>query len=797
MMSFTLTVPVHPAPRSLVALLGVALASGASAQSLRDLPSRHFDVRPGVHRHAADLDRDGDIDLIATDGVGVQVFENLGQLRFAEGGSRGIPRRTNEHLALLDLNADGLLDVLLATGTSARPSLSAYVRVGGLYRDETWRVPADVTPVVLLTGDADRDGDQDLIVVDGPRSTLSVLRNDGTGRFSAAATSQPLVDPRRGWAADLNGDRAVDLVLALGNQVVVMLNDGQGRFAAAALPMSAVTDLVFGDFDRDGDVDLAATASGAAAPLYLFDNDGAGRFSSQPQRLPTPRDTGAHGLSAFDADNDGDTDLVLGTSSFNSELLLNTGGAMTRPAAARVPLTLTVGQMLPADLNGDRAVDLIVDTSTGTEIWMNVGGRLVSVDPPALPASAQAFADLNGDGDPDMLGLGFQQLFTARNDGSGHTAVDQVIALSRPADLVLTGDLDGDRDNDALLFVGRGSTNGAWQAFLNDGRGRLSAGAAFVVGASSQEDGVLVDLDADGDADLLRRDGSALESVAGGWVARPFAATAATVARPTAVDVDGDRLPEVFLSVPGAVVAFANRGGFAVSRVNLFASNPGTASHIVPTRAGDGVLRLWTVAQDWLGGNVSIHAFDGALFQLAGNLRVVSPVHDLRVVVPYGHSGPHGLVTFGGNGPSFTRVFDSALADVTATTLTGEPGLLVDVVDLDRNGHVDVIGSLGAWWNGERAHAPFGALLGCDYTVEFAPQPAIAVLVGTRSTQIVTPFGVLRVDPATAVALPVSGSTAEIHFSVPPVAASRGLEIVVQALDATRQLTNLERRVVR
>ena len=132
--------------------------------------------------------------------------------------------------------------------------------------------------------DADDDGDVDIVV--GNNESFSVLLNNGTGAFSSTTYSSSFGDhhPKLG---DLNDDGVLDLAIAkrrfFGNSVAIYLGNGDGTFTFVAdnnliggtgFPDSP-TDLEFGDLNRDGYLDLAATdATLDAIGLFLGNGDG-------------------------------------------------------------------------------------------------------------------------------------------------------------------------------------------------------------------------------------------------------------------------------------------------------------------------------------------------------------------------------------------------------------------------------------------------------------------------------------------------------------------------------------------
>ncbi len=148
-------------------------------------------------------------------------------------------------------------------------------------------------------GDFNNDGHLDLFIIGGSASTDHLYINDGTGNFSdeAAAWGVDRAHTGSGVAVgDYDNDGWLDLMVTsqgLPNQPrpdvhILYRNNGDGTFsdvtAAAGLggsynPFNLVDTFspAFGDYDLDGDLDLAV--AGWYGGSKLFQNNGDGTFS--------------------------------------------------------------------------------------------------------------------------------------------------------------------------------------------------------------------------------------------------------------------------------------------------------------------------------------------------------------------------------------------------------------------------------------------------------------------------------------------------------------------------------------
>jgi hypothetical protein len=506
---------------------------------------------------AADLDRDGDADLV----IGGSVLVNGNGTFRDETALRMPPALYGNATAAADFDGDGDLDLLFETWSPNAQTRLLHNDGSGRFEDATaGRVGLGVRDAAA--GDLDRDGDQDLLA-----AASRVLRNDGSGVFvedgmprvpercgafqarlldadgdadldavvngpglllndggaSFVDATQEWCPSRAPWARglqpiDCDGDRDLDLLLLAYTSTTLYLNDGDGRLRASA-PSRLPPDLSFlqtgsaasADFDHDGDADLLVAGDINYPGSWLLLNDGRGFFLRAPPGRFQYASRSAIAIAPTDVDGDRDVDVLVANHAQPTALLLNDGrGAFVDATFSHLPLrTDPVAAIAVADLNGDRAPDVFFACiSAQPRLWLNDGtGRYIDATTGRLPSevlflSSAAAADIDGDGDADIVALGQQQRVFV-NDGTGRF-IDGTSGrlptgsfLSRPALL----DVDEDRDPDLL------AGSGLW---LNDGSGRFvdvtPARTAFRAGQLDAQ--AVGDFDGDGDLDL---------AVAGPW----------------------------------------------------------------------------------------------------------------------------------------------------------------------------------------------------------------------------------------------------------------------------------------
>ncbi len=317
-------------------------------------------------------------------------------------------------VAVGDFNGDGKPDLAIAGGNI----VSVLLGNGDGTFQATIESPTGLGSRSIVVGDFKGDGKLDLAVADGNSGTVSVLLGNGDGTFQAAASYYAGVDPISIAVGDFNRDGKLDLVVAnrgwfannfADSSVSVLLGKGDGTFkpAVAYGPVVGPYSVAVGDFDSDGNLDLAVANTG-------YGNDGAGvsvllgNGDGTFQRAVT-YDAGGNCflVAVADFNGDGKPDLVV---MFDGVLLGNGDG--TFQAAISFPPGNYIQPLAVGDFNGDGKLDLVVaDSDARGSIDVLLGNGDGTFQTPVSYGWGMdtdtfayvAVGDFNSDGKPDLF----------------------------------------------------------------------------------------------------------------------------------------------------------------------------------------------------------------------------------------------------------------------------------------------------------------------------------------------------------------------------------------------------------
>jgi hypothetical protein len=472
-----------------------------------------------------------------------------------------------------DVNGDGYDDIIVLTGmATTTPLTSATMSVWLNKADGSGTFVLKSGPIQIATNSASAvgatltAGNQEFLVADNANpGNIWTMKGDGKGDFSPATPASVSftgqLSPYSTVAfADFNGDGFLDFAGSSGSsgnlyQVEVYLNNGSNTGYNAPIALGSPNGKFESCFNLAGDLsgqpnnqaDIVVAncdngIAGRESNVLVYVNNGNGTGTFANGNVGTPYSAGAwpSGLSIADMNGDGKNDLVVtdqqaggvavllgnGDGTLQGNPVLVSYGAGGGPRSNLPSLVTDYNPALVADFNGDSHLDAMLPDFRSNFTYLQGYGdgsfRSAVNYYAELPPTSNGFptsvgiasGDFNGDGIPDfVIGnsnstnptvlAGGITVFLSNADGSMNPGITYFgTAAKAQLSYVAVADFNGDGIPD---IAATDAVNGGVQIFTGNGDGTFTAGATFATepsGVYTTWGIVTADFNGDGHPDL-------------------------------------------------------------------------------------------------------------------------------------------------------------------------------------------------------------------------------------------------------------------------------------------------------
>ncbi|MEZ6116308.1 MAG: VCBS repeat-containing protein [Pirellulaceae bacterium] len=414
-----------------------------------------------------------------------------------------------------DLDGDGDLDVLSASAGDNKIAWYPNTDGKGNFGPQRVITNSALGAVFVEAADFDGDGDLDVLAASRDDDTVAWFENlDGQGTFgSKRVISANSREARSATAADLDGDGDLDVLVASYETGVAWFRntDGQGAFGDSSVIDSGLRNFFVVAEDLDGDHDLDVVKTSVSDGVIWYENISAEGVFRERRSLSG----GSQRLTFATADLDGDGDFDIVGASYPIVLNWNDGAgnfdatALFAVTDGEITDLVSSDSIATADVDNDGDIDVVGDNGW----YENTPDDYVFHDFKSWGRkSVVEVADLDGDGDPDVLRasqFGDDISWRENLDGQGNFSAPRRIArTAADAGGMVAADLDDDGDIDLLLHASSSKYSNSKIVWIEKtaesfGSAESLTNTSYPALGLNRNSYTLADLNSDGSPDLI------------------------------------------------------------------------------------------------------------------------------------------------------------------------------------------------------------------------------------------------------------------------------------------------------
>ncbi len=454
----------------------VAINSDACAQVKFENPVKVDGDGLPVGMAIGDFDNNSytDIAFLSSPDGKLHVIYNDGTYQFTTSVTEAVGSGYSYAISAADFNEDGRTDVATVNRHSpVNERLSILISTGTSFTKFSFSVPGPSESYNVTTGDFDNDGHAD-VLVPNVGQVLTWYKGDGLGGFTSQ-TANTITTGASMLLADLNNDAKSDLVVGRGDQMDIYISSGATLVKTTKSIGSYVGPMIATDFNTDGSKDIVGWFASGTAFIGKLTNNGSGSFGSL-QVVPSSTSVG-QGLASGDYNLDGQQDLAVGTyDGAGPAILLNGSGSFTRDPFTDERCNETIALAF-VDFDKDGTPELAHLSSFGSlSIIKRTAGNFQVAHKRILgniPLRGLS-RDLNHDGNMDLVSASISNGAVAIGYGNGDLTFDENIYLlgtGYRVEHVEAGDFNSDGFDDILFCERYLSSNYKVKLALTNGAG--------------------------------------------------------------------------------------------------------------------------------------------------------------------------------------------------------------------------------------------------------------------------------------------------------------------------------------